>query len=84
MALPDDYKKLYAAWRRKLNPSGDPKLDALIDIEGALSNFESPVLLLLSMIGETNNGILQELKLLNCRFEEMAETHINKSDIEGT
>ena len=81
MALQGDYKKLYAAWRRQLNPSGDPKLDALIDIEGALSNFESPVLSALSMLNETNNSILEELKLLNYRFEEMAGTHINKDDI---
>ena len=33
MATTGEYKELYARWQRKLNNSGDPRLDALIDIE---------------------------------------------------
>lgn len=32
MASPGEYKELYTKWLRKLNNSGDPRLDALIDI----------------------------------------------------
>ena len=31
---------------------------------------------------DVNKSILLELKLLNIRFEEMADTNINKTDIE--
>lgn len=46
------------------------------------NEFASPTYNLLSNMAESNRNILIELKLLNARFEEMAETLIEKTDIE--
>jgi len=38
MANQGEYKELYAKWKRKLNNTGDPRLDSLIDIEAHTSD----------------------------------------------
>ena len=44
--------------------------------------FKTPTYSLLANLLDVNTEILNQLRLLNVRFEEMSETHINEQDIE--
>ena len=46
------------------------------------TEFSSALYMALAKSNELNCSILAELRLLNARFEEMAETHIHETDIE--
>ena len=43
--------------------------------------FTAPTYQLLASLLDVNIETLNQIKLLNARFEEMAETHINEQDI---
>ena len=65
-----------------------PQADGFINASSFLSTTETLLKAMLNSINnltgkisEQNSCILSELKLLNARFEEMADTRINERDI---
>lgn len=67
-----------------------PQVDGLINVSLFVSNIEDLLNSLLNtnikltkMLAEQNGDILLQLKLLNARFEEMANTRIIENDIGG-
>lgn len=58
------------------------KTDKLTLSEEGTSDLSRLLREALLQMNEQNGLILNELRLLNARFEAMAETHINESDVE--